>query len=174
MCFSTSGWCSSVPTPGGHPASLPDEEVFAVGRYWWAAGVRGSSHFFFSLALNLLYCVYLHFWRILIFDCLCSCYCLSFLIYTGSKTIFIFLSFPHNLTVTQSICCQRCRSSVSMCYSWCLWSQTPGKVSVSTWTVSTPCWCSWRTAWSRWGTRRRMNEDRGGVFGVSLSNLSLN
>lgn len=34
-----SGRCSSLPTPGGNPASLPDEEVLAVGRHWWTAGV---------------------------------------------------------------------------------------------------------------------------------------
>lgn len=34
-----SGWRSSLQTPGGAAASLPDEEVFASGRHWWTAGV---------------------------------------------------------------------------------------------------------------------------------------
>lgn len=34
-----SGWCSSLPTPGGAPASLPDEEVSAFRRHWRTAGV---------------------------------------------------------------------------------------------------------------------------------------
>lgn len=34
-----SGRCSSLPTPGGHPACLPDEEVFAPRWNRWAPGV---------------------------------------------------------------------------------------------------------------------------------------
>lgn len=39
----SSGRCSSLPTPSGHPACLPDEEVFAPGWNGWAPGV-GSRH----------------------------------------------------------------------------------------------------------------------------------